>query len=999
MPDHIEDRKLAIIGGGKRCRSLLEAIYNVDPQDPKPAILGVADKDPTAVGLLYAKERGIYTTDNYSELFAIEEVDLIVELTPDDSLKRLIKEAKPPGVRFVDHHESRSILDCLRIRSKKAETLRRVRTEGADIEKTEALIEALHDFVQEINDSTNAYSRETRNHLMASEGMLSQIIGGSTIPIFVIDKEHKVTHWNRACERLTGYAAADMIGTDNQWKPFRSKKRPTMADLILDGITEEELWRHYSTRWEKSALIGGGYEVEEFFSHLGKDGKHLFFTAVPIKTPDGAVVGAMETLWDQTRQKLAEEERERNNVALAKKVEELKTNQKAMSQIIDGSTIPTFVIDKDHTISHWNKAMEGLTGFPSLEMVGTRRQWAPFYEEERPSMADVILDQVDAAQIQRLYGSKWRKSALIDGAYEAELFFPNLGHHGKWCWFTAAPIKNEENEVVGAIETIWDKTEDHKVEEEREQHTRELATFCSIYATLSGPLDLQERIRAAIEEVANIFGVDGICIFIRDGQGRYCLRYSHGYSENLCYSDRVAASDSMVMQTALVRDTRVFNNLPPAEGVEIPLLEKEGLQSLVYLPILDKSKQTFGVVRVASRAKDYFDANAIRALELIANRIGVAIENALLQEDVARQANFQSRLIGSSNDGIVATDEKGKILIFNPAAEEIFGCSAEAVIGTTDARELLPDHVVEAFDRVRTSHGDTLTMPWHETKVQSRDAEQIPVLFSGTVLKERHKIIGSVAFVHDLREIKRLEKELISAERLAAVGQTVAGLAHCVKNILHGLKGGSYLVDLGINKNKMDKLKSGWDMVQRNITLTHDLVQDLLSYSKEREPEYEPCRPNEIADDVCELMQGVAQTHLVTIEKRFSPDVHEVVLDPRTVHRCLLNLVSNAIDACRDDPDPNKEHRVIVETTMQKDAWIRFAVRDNGSGMSEEVRSKLFASFFSTKGAKGTGLGLLVTGKLIEENRGTIDVDSTEGEGTCFTIRLPIDGKANPTDS
>ena len=172
-----------------------------------------------------------------------------------------------------------------------------------------ALFEEFYDFVMSINNAANAYARETRDSLVASELTLSQIINGSTIPTFVINQDHKVTHWNRACEKLTGYAAKAMLGTDNQWKPFRSEKRPTIADLILDRVKEEDLWRLYSARWERSALIEGGYEVEEFFPHLGQNGTWLFFTAVPIRTPDGAVVGAIETLWDRTERKRAEEER------------------------------------------------------------------------------------------------------------------------------------------------------------------------------------------------------------------------------------------------------------------------------------------------------------------------------------------------------------------------------------------------------------------------------------------------------------------------------------------------------------------------------------------------------------------------------------------------------------------------------------------------------------------------------------------------------------------
>jgi len=223
----------------------------------------------------------------------------------------------------------------------------------------------------------------------------------------------------------------------------------------------------------------------------------------------------------------------------------------------------------------------------------------------------------------------------------------------------------------------------------------------------------------------------------------------------------------------------------------------------------------------------------------------------------------------------------------------------------------------------------------------------------------------------------------------------VAGMAHGIKNILAGFKGGRYLVDIGIDKNNTDKLINGWEMIKRNIDQTSDLVMDLLTYSKEREPEYQDCFPNDIAKDVCELVNEMAIAYGIAIVKDLSPSIGEVSMDPNTVHQCLLNFVSNAIDACIFDDNIEKKHEVSVLTTLEGETTIRFEVSDNGSGMSEDVKSKLFSSFFSTKGAKGTGLGLLVTRKLIEEHQGSIDVESELAIGTRFIMKLPFKPKGS----
>jgi two-component system NtrC family sensor kinase len=390
------------------------------------------------------------------------------------------------------------------------------------------------------------------------------------------------------------------------------------------------------------------------------------------------------------------------------------------------------------------------------------------------------------------------------------------------------------------------------------------------------------------------------------------------------------------------------------------------------------------------RDTERFSTEELHLLDLVSNRVGVTIENAMLQDEVVRRSNFQEKLIKSAHDGIIATDDDWQTVIFNPAAEEIFGYSVDEVVGKKDARDYLPQWVQETLSRTGLSGDAAETYPWTEIEIDAHSGESIPVRFSGSVLQEKGKMMGTVAFFQDLREIKKLEKELVNSERLAAVGQTVAGMAHCIKNILHGFKGGSYLVDVALQRDDTEKMKNGWAMIQRNIGRTSGLVMDLLSYSKERAPEYEVCQPNEIAEDVCELLDNVAQDNRCRIGKTiFRKDPTPVILDPRTVHRCLMNMVTNAIDACIFDPDVDKDHQVVVTTQREQSGIIRFDIADNGCGMSEEVRAKLFSSFFSTKGVKGQGWAFLVTAKLVEEHKGTIDVTSVEGEGTTFTLRFP----------
>jgi len=409
---------------------------------------------------------------------------------------------------------------------------------------------------------------------------------------------------------------------------------------------------------------------------------------------------------------------------------------------------------------------------------------------------------------------------------------------------------------------------------------------------------------------------------------------------------------------------------------------KHGASDYINKPIRDEA-----LAIALGRAREKFDIR--QQLKEYTTDLERKVDAAT--RELRRRSNFQINLIRSSNDGIVATDKDLKVVIFNPIAGEIFGYTPSETINKMLATELFPAELAAELQAALNGNSDIKNLAWRETTIESKDGEFIPVRFSSTILLENDQSVGTVAFFQDLREIKGLEKELLKSERLAAVGQTVAGLAHGIKNILHGLKGGSYLVDIGIKKDDSEKLKKGWEMIKRNIGRTSNLVMDLLSYSKERQPEFEACLPNEIADDVCTLLQDKARENNVKLVRDFDGSIGEVLMDPNSVHEVLLNLMSNAVDGCLFDENTSKNFRVDLKTALETDNVIRFEISDNGLGMDEEVVRKLFTSFFSTKGHRGTGLGLMVTRKLIEEHNGSIEVNSQPGKGTTITVRMPYE--------
>ena len=231
--------------------------------------------------------------------------------------------------------------------------------------------------------------------------------------------------------------------------------------------------------------------------------------------------------------------------------------------------------------------------------------------------------------------------------------------------------------------------------------------------------------------------------------------------------------------------------------------------------------------------------------------------------------------------------------------------------------------------------------------------------------------------------------KLLEAERLAAVGQTVAGLSHAIKNIASGLKGGAFVLEEGIQLDNRKYLLQGWEMIKGNVDKIINLSLDLLDYAKTADVSFQLCDPNVPAHEVVDLMKLKAKEQGITLASDFSQDLEAFHFDPELIHRCLLNLVTNAIDACTEKETSNKEKRVTVRTAAANGWGVEYQVIDNGCGTEEETRENLFKSFFTTKGSRGTGIGLMITKKIIDGHEGLIEVESEKGSGSKFIIRIP----------
>ena len=228
---------------------------------------------------------------------------------------------------------------------------------------------------------------------------------------------------------------------------------------------------------------------------------------------------------------------------------------------------------------------------------------------------------------------------------------------------------------------------------------------------------------------------------------------------------------------------------------------------------------------------------------------------------------------------------------------------------------------------------------------------------------------------------------MVQSERLAAVGQTIATLSHHIKNILQGIRGGSYLVEMGLENEDLAVVRKGWAIVSRNQDKISSLVMDMLSFSKAREPDPVPVDLAALVTDIVETVHHRAEEAGTRIVWAAPGDLPRLLFDPEGMARAVLNVVTNALDAVEGRP----EARVAIGVETDRAAGkVRITVADNGEGMSPETLGRIFDLFESTKGSRGTGLGLTVSRKILREHGGDIRAESVLGVGSTFTLEFPL---------
>jgi len=359
--------------------------------------------------------------------------------------------------------------------------------------------------------------------------------------------------------------------------------------------------------------------------------------------------------------------------------------------------------------------------------------------------------------------------------------------------------------------------------------------------------------------------------------------------------------------------------------------------------------------------------------------------------ELEKTRDYLRGILESSADIIITVFPSGKIRTFNTGAENALGYRRTDVIGKP-IEILFADPYEREVALEKLRYTDNVVN--YETRFLTKTGKVRNVLLTLSRLRNpRGEIIGTIGISKDVTREKRLQNQLIQSQRLAAIGEVFTGIQHSMKNMLNACTGGAYMVRTGLAKDNRKMLEEGWEMVQEGISRMTDMSVDMLKYVKEWKPKCDRIDLNQILSEISRVIKQTAKDKGVEFRLNVSPGLPSISCDGRMIHSAVMDIVSNALDACLWKVYSDGEvPEVVVSAYQDHDGQeLVIEVRDNGCGMTEEVKANIFAPFFSTKSKAGTGLGLSIALRMIGVNGGKIDVESEPDHGAVFRIVLPID--------
>jgi PAS domain S-box-containing protein len=837
-----------------------------------------------------------------------------------------------------------------------------------------------------------------------SEERLYQILQGSTIPTFVIDKHHIITHCNKAYENLTGISASDIIGTNKHWRTFYPTERPVLADFVVDGATEEEFARYYGDTYRKSAVSEGGYEAESFFPNLGDNGKWLFFTASPLRDSQGNITGALETLQDVTERKLAEEA--------------MQESERRVRILLDFVPYPIVVFTLDGRVYYLNPAFTETFGWTLRELQGKKIPYSP------PG-----LEQETAQMIKKLM-----KEKVI------------LGHETKRLTkdgrvldviMRAAVYSEAEDEPAGELVLLRDITRE-------KQAARNNEAILRISMALPEYPDLEDLLDYVSNEVKRLLESEGSLVILRDEEKDELFFLGAAYDDTATQR-RVKEIRFNMDQLVAGRVIRSGKPIIVNDASEYPELSRERDKKLGYhtrnllLVPLRSSDRIIGVLSAINKKEGDFHPADNELLSMIASTVALSIENARFSEDLKKAlrsneallrismalpeypdleelldyvSNEVKRLLESEGSLVILRDEEKDELFFLGAAYDDTATQKRVKEIRFPQDQLVAGRVIESGKPIMVNDAseDPELSRERDKKLgyHTRNLLLVP-------LRSSDRIIGVLCAINKKEgDFLRADSELLSliagtvalsienarfSEELKGAYREVSSLNRAkdkvINHLSHELKTPVSILTASLNilakkaaALPEDTWKRPMDRAKRNLDRILDIqeeVDDIMQGKDYRVRELLSSMLDECADELEGLiaeevgegpviqkvrdrieeifglkeltpeafdLAGYVEKRLQALKPLFKDRELDIITDLSAAPRVFIpedplqktvdGLIKNAIE---NTPDEGK----IEITVGGHEAGTLLTVRDFGVGITNEHQQRIFEGFFSTQ--------------------------------------------------
>lgn len=711
-------------------------------------------------------------------------------------------------------------------------------------------------------------------------------------------------------------------------------------------------------------------------------------TSYPVKDNAGNVIECVVFIEDITDRVLYHEE----ILSLYKEVAQTK---EYLESLIENSADAIVTSDLDGNITSWNYGAERTFGYTADEAAGKFLLFVPqFLVEAEKEYIGKIKNGETLKDIETL---RQRKDGTI---IEVSL--------------TLSPIKDTAGEVIGISGITRDISERKRVEKELIRRNQELSRLFFISSAMRGTLELDRLLRMILTAVtmSDGLGFNRSILFLID-EKKEVIKGAMGvgpaspneawkiweklsierktlpdilhdietgplrkdsFLDRLSMRMELSLKDETILSRA-VKEKKAFNILdvkdePMAEAV---LIQQLGTQAYAVVPLISRDR-VIGVLWVDNIfTRRLITDEDMKFLIGFSNQIASAVENARLFDQVARAEAELENIFRSISDMVYITDEDYTLRNVNKAVVDRIGKSAGEIIGEKCYR------IFHGMDEPFPECPHHKTVQMMEAYIEEIEDSHLGGTFLTSVspiFNTTGEFTGTVHVVRDVTELNNLREKLVATERMAALGEVAARVAHEIRNPLVSVGGFAKRLEKKLDGN----LKEYAGIIAREVDRLESILREILGFVKEARLMKEKVNVGELVDDMILLMQTQIRERGIKVLKE-KGETPQIYVDANRIREALLNIFNNAVQALAI-------HGTITVKTYTAGSNAVIEISDTGPGIEEKYLPFIFDPFYTTK-LSGTGLGLAITKRIIEEHKGKIEVDSTPGKGTTFRVFLP----------